>query len=123
MQKSNRDFLIIPLIHKVIHAKQGVKVSEAKCVQEYANDIECMGQLFKYLGLAVFDTDNQIGWQPTKLMMEVIVRRLMSPSKPTLSATVNHPFMLILLRDAALRQTAFVEHDPWLTFGVMEATG
>jgi len=80
-----------------------------------------MGHLFKYLGLAVFEKENLLGWEPTQDTMDCVVTRILSPSKPKRSWIVNHPIVLTLLRRAALRQTGLVDHDPWLAFGVLEA--
>ena len=123
MKKLNHNSLLVPMFQRIIYDKWEVELNEEKCLRKYARDIECMGHLFLYLGLAVFDNETLVGWEPTNRMMEFVVLRLMSPSKPPLRLTVNHPFMLTLLRDAALRQTGFADHDPWLAFGVMEALG
>jgi hypothetical protein len=69
------DFLLIETF-QIAHL---MDLSQTDFCKRYNADIERMGRVFKFLGLAEEGKESALGWQPTDELIDIIAERLTRP--------------------------------------------
>jgi len=94
-------YLMVMLFRAVHTAQSDLERSAAEYVEHHHRDIERIGQLLEYLGLAEEDVQCPFGWKPTKRLLEIIARKAANPSKfSKRRITCRDQAMITLLCDA-----------------------
>ena len=79
----NETYLMIKIFQTIIQLDGLEEPDPAKYLKLYEFEVKDAGLVLDYLGLAKQDKKSLLSWRPTPLLLEIIVRRLLSkPKRP-----------------------------------------
>ena len=112
---TSNDQLIIGICQAVFQAGY-VERDPAKYLEKYDFQIEGVGRLFRYLGLATRDQHSALGWEADKRLLQLIAKRRTRPSERRRKIVESDQLVLHLLIDVVFHNLKKSSRDAVILF-------
>jgi hypothetical protein len=121
--ESNLMVTMLQEVHPIASLGTETEPSATKYLTCCAADIERLGRVLKFLGLAEASTDSALGWKPTADLLRIIARQLAArPARPSQKqATAKERKVVGSLFQLAGESTEYVEEN--FVFCVLNCLG
>jgi hypothetical protein len=101
----NETYLMIKIFQTIFQLDGLEEPDAAKYLKLYESEVKDAGLVLDYLGLANQEKKSPLSWRPTPLLLEIIVRRLLSKQKRP-REDADDELTVHLLRDAVFGDDA-----------------